>query len=172
MPAFSDPNTQDRVVVSVNDVAAICCRVCSARSLALSSLVSLIVNASAPAPSVFIIDLLKSMRACMIVDIDPMVVAIVFNELSAPEMLLTAVSTSVLNSKWLVLAATPSALDVAGEPLMTRLDVPVSLKLILLDEPVRKFTPLKPASAAISLIRASTPSNCVARSARAVFAVL
>ena len=62
-------------------------------------------------------------------------------------MLLTAVSTSVLNSKWLVLAATPSALDVAGEPLMTKLDVPVSLKLILLDEPARKFTPLKPASA-------------------------
>ena len=77
------------------------------------------------------------MRVCMIVDIDPMVVAIAFNQPSATEMLLTAVSISGLNSKWLVAAATPSALDVAGEPLMTRLDVPVSLKLILFHEPVR-----------------------------------
>src|SRR5712692_6743521 len=119
-----------------------CWRVCNARRLAPSSLVSASTRLSAPTCNVLIVDLVKSWRVCTTVRLEPKFDACERRVPSAVLRFLSAALMSKLVCKLLVEAATPRPVELNVTPETDSDAVPVSLKTTLRLSPLSRFTPL------------------------------
>ena len=115
---------------------------------ALSALESLAVRSLAPPLSVSTIDLLKSSRVCKIVPLDPRLAEVAETVAIAALILVSAELMSLSSCQLLLLAESPSPLEVRLPPATVRLDEPVSFNLTDTDPPPSRLVPLKLASPA------------------------